>query len=63
MYAPRRFKSVTDSPSKVLSALDIHDRSEVKKASTHGHVGDVPAPNLVGSNDLQSAQQVGLNEF
>ena len=62
-YAPRRFKSVADSPSEDLSAVDIHDRSEVKKATTHGYVGDVRAPNLVGSSDLQSAQQVGLNEF
>ena len=62
-YAPRRFKSVADSPSKDLPSLDIHNRSEVKKAMEHGYVSYVRAPNLIGSSDLQSAKQLGLNEL
>jgi len=41
-----------------VAAEPVHDRHQVHKAVTHGHVGDVGSPDLVGPGDLQIPQQI-----
>ena len=49
------------APGQNLAAVPIHDGDQIQEPTLHGNVGDVDAPNLIGSNNRQLPQQVGVN--
>ncbi len=51
------FQRVRDAPSQDLMGVPFHDGDQIAKAPTHGQVGDIGAPDLVGPLHAQAAQQ------
>jgi hypothetical protein len=54
------FHGIGNGPAQHLPRIPVHHRAQVGVAAGHRHVGDVGAPDLVGSGNLQIPQQVGI---
>ena len=52
---------VRELPRQDVPAEEIHDRREVEEAVLHRDVCDVAGPHVVGPDDLQTPQQIGVN--
>ncbi len=59
--AEHRFHAVADPPTENPTRVPVDDRHPVGETSRQPDVRDVRAPNLVGSDDWDAAQQVGVN--
>ena len=44
-----------------VPAVPVHDRREVDEALPHGDVGDIGTEDLVGSDDVQTLQEIGID--
>jgi hypothetical protein len=54
------FQRVRDATGQNLPGKPVHDGDEIEEAATHGQVGDVGAPSLVGPFHPQPAEQIGV---
>ena len=51
---------VGQRPAKDFARMPVHHHAEVGVAAGHRHVGDIRAPDLVGTLDGQVPQQIGI---
>ncbi len=51
-------QSVGQLPTQNVAAVPVDDRHQVHEAALHGNIGDIGAPDLVGSSDLKSTQEI-----
>ena len=51
-------QSVGQLPTQNVAAVPVDDRHQVHEAALHGNIGDICAPDLVGSSDLESTQEI-----
>jgi len=54
--------AITNAPADDLPAVHVDKCYHIHKAFCHGDVGNVHTPNLIGSLDLQSSEQVRSDE-
>jgi len=54
------FHGIGNGPAQHLPRIPVHHRAQVGVAAGHRHVGDVGAPDLVGSGNLQIPEQVRI---
>ena len=54
------FHGIGNGPTQHLPRIPIHHRAQLGVVAGHRHVGDVGAPDLVGSGHLQIPEQVGI---
>ncbi len=59
--AERRIHGVRQPPNQDMAARPVHDRYQIQETTLDRDVGDVGAPNLVGTIDLQAFEKVGVN--
>ncbi len=53
--------SVIESPRQDAAAEPVDDCGQIDEAARHGNVGDVHRPDLVGPDDGEIAQQIGID--
>jgi hypothetical protein len=56
-----RVHGVGQFPAEDEAAEPIHDGDQVEEAATHRNIRNVGAPDLVGANDIDAAQQVRID--
>ena len=59
--AEGNFQRVGQSPTEDETAVPIDDGGQIEKAVLHGNVSNIGAPDLIGRDDGDVAQQVGMD--
>ena len=50
-------------PGEHIATKPVHDRREVDEALSHGNVGDVGRKDLIGSDNIDSPQKIGVDRM
>ena len=50
-------------PGNDIAAVPVHDGGQVKKALFHGDVGDIRAEDLVGPDNIEARQEIGIDRM
>ena len=58
-----RLHGVGQPPGQHFPSRPVHDRHEIQETPPHRNVGDVGAPDMIGSGNLQILQQVGIGRM
>ena len=52
---------VGELPGQNIAAVPVNDGNEIHEAFGHGHIGDIGAPDLIGTSNGQIAQQIWID--
>ncbi len=63
LLAPGGRHGVGERPAHDVAAIKVYNRNKVHMPASHGHVGDIHGPNLIGVCCLHAAQQVRVNRM
>jgi len=55
-----RGQRIGESPRQHSATRPVEDGEEIHEASTHGNVDDIRGSDVVGANDVQTAQEIGV---
>ena len=61
LNAEAGIQCVGQPPGQDLPGGPVHDGNQVHEAPSHGDIGNIRCPNLIGSVNGQSSQQIGVD--
>lgn len=63
IHTALRLQTIGDAPSHDLSGIYINHGGTIHKTFSHGNIGDIDTPHLVGPVDMQVSQKIGPGIF